>query len=187
MKRLKWLDDHLEESLLVILLVVISFVCLAQVIVRNIPLFSSLTWAEEFMRFCWIWSVFLSLPYTIRKGNMLRVSVLLDVMPQWMHKSINVVVDLLTAASMGLLAVHSVAVVRSILESGEKSPAMLWPMWIVYAVMLAGYGLGALRGLQMAYLHVKNFREKELSTIEQTMADAAEEAAAGKRTEGEEV
>ena len=184
MKVIKWLDDHFEEAILVVLLVVIAWVCLIQVIIRNIPTLSALTWAEEFCRFCWIWSVFLSLPYTIRKGNMLRVSVLLDLLPNAVHKVVNILVDIITAASMGLLAAYSVGVVSSILVSGETSPAMVWPMWIVYAVMLFGYVLGMLRGIQMAVIHIMHFNERELTAIEQTMAEAAEEAAAGKRAEG---
>lgn len=184
MKVIKWLDDHFEEAILVVLLVVIAWVELIQVIIRNIPSLSALTWAEEFCRFCWIWSVFLSLPYTIRKGNMLRVGVLLDLLPDVVHKVVNILVDLITAASMGLLASYSVGVVNKILSSGETSPAMVWPMWIVYAVMLFGYAMGAFRGVQMAIIHIMHFKEKELSSIEQTMAEAAEEAAAGKRAEG---
>lgn len=180
MKIVKWLDEHMEEFLLVILLVIISCVSLLQVIIRKIPWIPSLTWAEEFCRFCWIWSVFLSLPYTIRMGNMLRVGVLLDMMPNVVHKVINIVVDFVTTGSMALLAYHSVAVVQSIKASGEPSPAMLWPMWIVYSVMLIGFILAVLRGIQQIVLHIKNFNEKELSTLEQTMLEAAEEAALAK-------
>lgn len=184
MKVLKWLDDHLEETLLVICLVLISVVCLVQVIIRNIPWIPSLQWAEEFCRFCWIWSVFLSLPYTIRKGTMLRVNVLVDMFPHVIRKTIGLIVDVIIAASMGLLGYHSIGVLQKIAESGELSPAMLWPMSAIYAVMLVGYLLGCVRGIQMVIIHAKHFSEKELSTIEQTMADAAEEAAAGKRAEG---
>jgi len=81
MKVLKWLDDHFEESLLVIFLVVICVVELAQVVIRKLPFVPALTWAEEFCRFMWIWSVFVSLPYTISKGNMLRVTVIPDLFP----------------------------------------------------------------------------------------------------------
>lgn len=184
MKVLKWLDEHLEETLLVICLVLISCVCLVQVIIRNIPWIPSLQWAEEFCRFAWIWSVFLSLPYTIRKGNMLRVNVLLDLMPHVVRKTLNIIVDVVIAASMGLLAYHSISVTTDIAASGELSPAMLWPMSIIYGVMLLGYALGTVRAIQMTIIHIMHFGEKELSTIEQTMADAAEEAAAGKRAEG---
>lgn len=184
MKVIKWLDDHFEETFLVILLVLITCVSLIQVIIRNIPWVPSLKWAEEFCRFMWIWSVFLSLPYTIRKGSMLRVSVLLDLFPQAVRKTISIVVDIITTACMALLAYYSTDVVADILASGETSPAMLWPMWIVYSVMLIGFALGTLRGVQQAAIHIINFNEKELSAIEQTIAEAAEEAAAGKRAEG---
>ena len=184
MKILKWLDEHFEEALLVVLLVLICCVELVQVTVRNLEFIPALTWAEEFCRFCWIWSVFLSLPYTIRKGNMLRVSVLLDLFPPKVRGIINIAVDLITAAAMLLLGVYSVEVVGNILKSGETSPAMLWPMWVVYSVMLLGFFLGAVRGVQQAWLHVKNFNRITLSTVEQTMADAEEEANAGRKAEG---
>ena len=184
MRVLKWLDEHFEEAMLVVLLALIACVELLQVVFRNLSFVDALTWPEEFCRFCWIWSVFLSLPYTIRKGSMLRVNVLVDLLPQVVRKSVNIAIDLINAAVMGLLFVNAIQVVNGIKISGESSPAMTWPMWIIYSIMLVGFGLGALRGLQMAAIHVKHFNEKELTTLEQTMADAAEEAEAGKRAEG---
>lgn len=184
MKVIRWLDEHFEETILVVLLVLISCVELVQVIIRNIPWIPALTWAEEFCRFCWIWSVFLSLPYTIKKASMLRVSVLLDVFPVKVRNSINIIVDLITTAAMLLLGYYSIGVVQGILNSGETSPAMSWPMWIIYSIMFIGFFGGAFRGIQQAVLHIKHFDEKSLSTVEQTQADAAEEAEAGRRAEG---
>ena len=67
---------------------------------------------------------------------------------------------------------------------GEVSPAMQWPMWAVYSTMLIGFALGIARGIQQGILHIMHFSQKELTTLEQTMQDAAQEAAAGKRMEG---
>ena len=184
MKTIKWLDEHFEETLLVILLVLISFVELIQVIVRNVPFIPALKWAEEFCRFCWIWSVFLSLPYTIRKASMLRVTVLLDLMPPKVKNVINIIVDLVTAATMCLLGVNSISVIQKIIKSGETSPAMKWPMWIIYSMMLVGFFLATLRGLQQAYIHIKRFNERELTAAEQTMAEAAEEVETGRKAGG---
>jgi TRAP-type C4-dicarboxylate transport system permease small subunit len=131
----------------------------------------------------WIWSVFISLPYTIRMGNMLRVNVLLDLMPHVMRKTVSLIVDVIVMLSMGLLCYHSYGVIfgpKGIMSSGELSPAMRWPMWIVYLFMLIGFGLGTLRGIQMIIIHAKHFNEKELTAIEQTMKDAEEEAKAAK-------
>ena len=98
MKIIKWLDLHFEEFFMVVFLVLITVVSLMQVIVRNIEVIPSLTWAEEFCRFCWIGSVFLSLPYTIRNISMLRVCVLLDLLPETVHKLINIATYFITAA-----------------------------------------------------------------------------------------
>lgn len=184
MKVLRWLDNHFEECIMVILLVLIAVVSLMQVIVRNIETLPALKWAEEFCRFCWIGSVFFSLPYTIRNMSMLRVCVLLDLLPETVHKIINILVYFVTAACMALLAWNAVGVVAYIMKSGERSPAMLWPMWTVYSTMLIGFILGIFRGIQQGILHIMRFGEKELTTLEQTMQDAAQEAAAGKRAEG---
>ena len=180
MKVLKWLDDHFEEIFLVIFLVLISCVSLIQVIWKKVPFLKALPWTNEFCCFMWIWTVFLSLPYTIRKGSMLRVSVV----PQRVRKTINVLVDLITMACMGLMTVHSTSVISSIIESGETSAAMQWPMWIVYIMMFISFLLGTARAFQMMVIHVMHFGEKELTTLEQTIQEAAEEAATAKSAEG---
>ena len=184
LKAIKWLDERFEETLLVILLVLISCVELVQVIIRNVPFIPALTWAEEFCRFCWIWSVFLSLPYTIKKASMLRVSVVVDALPNKVRSIFNIIVNLVVAATMFYLGVNSVAVVRAIQLSNETSPAMLWPMWAIYAIMLVGFFLGGVRGIQQTYVSIRDYTKKKLSTTEQTMAEAAEEAESGKRAEG---
>ncbi len=184
MKLIKWLDEHFEEMFLVIFLVLISCVSLIQVIWKKVPVLKALPWTNEFCCFMWIWTVFLSLPYTIRRNSMLRVSVLLDLMPQTVRKIVNILVDVVTAACMGLMAVYSISVIGSVMESGETSAAMQWPMWIVYSMMFIGFGLGMLRAIQQLFIHVIHFGEKELTTLEQTMQEAAEEAATAKNAEG---
>ena len=183
MKVIRWLDDSFEETLLVIFLVLITVVEMVQVVIRNIPWIPALTWAEEFCRFMWIGSVFISLPFTIRRSSMLRVNVLVDMLPQVVKKVVNLFVDLVTIASMSLLAYHSVSVIQKIRASAETSPAMRWPMWIVYICVIVGFTLGAIRGVQMLIIHIRDFNKREKTVIEKTMEEAAEEAEAGRKAE----
>lgn len=183
MKMISWLNKHMEEYFLIVMLVLIAFVSMAQVIVRKIPGMASLTWAEELCRFLWIWSVFISLPYTIKMENMLRVGVLKDMLPETLKKIVNIIVDFVTLVSMAYLGYYSIELLDTIKRSGEPSPAMQWPMWIVYLFMTIGFFLATARAIQVIILHIKNFHEKELSTIEQTMKDAAQEAALAKGDE----
>lgn len=183
MKVIKWLDAHFEEFFLVVLLALISIFELAQVIVRNIPWIPALTWAEELCRFLWIASVFISLPFTIRKSSMLRVNVLMDLLPQTAKKIVNMLVDLIDAGAMGLLAYYAVDLLKKRMKRPELSPALQFPIWIMYLMMLVCFILGALRAIQMFIIHAKNFRERELTATEKTMKEAAEEAAAGQKAE----
>lgn len=186
MKVIKWLDDHFEEFIMVILLVMITLVSFVQVIIRKIPWIPALTWAEEFCRFAWIWSVFLSLPYTIKRGNMLRVTVLLDAMPQTLRKCFDIFVDLITIGSMVLLFYYAVPLVQGRFTSAETSPAMVWPMWTIYGSMILGFGLGAVRGIEILVYHISHFNEKQLSTTEQAMQEAEEEIKMAQAAEAEE-
>lgn len=172
MKIIHWLDAHLEEMLLAILLIIIACVSFAQVLIRKMPFIPALTWAEEFCRFCWIWSVFLSLPYTLRTGSTLRVTALLDILPEKVMKVLNISVYAVTTICMAVMAFYSVEVVHNVYVSNELSPAMLWPMWIVYSMMLIGFVLATVRGVQQVIIHTVHIHEKELTTAEQAMMDA---------------
>ena len=157
---MKWLDEHFEELLLTICLLLILFVSFAQVVIRKLPNVSALTWAEEFCRFLWIFSVFLSLPYCLKKGSMLQVDLLGRALPRQAAKALGLFRDVCVFLAMCALAAASVRVVRMRFSSGELSPAMLWPVWILYAVMLAGYVLAAIRALQMLFARMRRGGER---------------------------
>ena len=115
---------------------------------------------------------------------MLRVSVVLDLLPQGLRKIINLIVNVIILASMILMAYYSVEVVSYIKGSGELSAALRLPIWLIYASITVGFVLAVIRSIQQVIYTVQHFSEKELSTLEQTMADAAAEAEASKRAEG---
>lgn len=167
MKILRWLDEHFELVLLATLLVVIACVELLQVICRNVPFVPALEWAEEFCRFAWIASVFISIPYCVRTMTQLRVTALIDFMPFKLKNIVNIVVDIFTFVILAIMSYASVGVFFKILASGELSPAMQWPMWIMYAIVVIGFVLGTLRSLQMAVMHIKRINEKTLSAAEE--------------------
>ena len=88
--------------------------------------------------------------------------------------------DSINTVVMALFFNGSITVIQNALNSGRTSPAMELPMAAVYICLLIGFGLGFIRGIQQVVLHIMNFNKKELTTLEQAMADAAEEAAAAK-------
>ncbi|NLY36226.1 MAG: TRAP transporter small permease [Tissierellia bacterium] len=173
MSVIKWLDEHFEESILIILLAMISTVMMTQVIARTF--FSSMSWPEEFSRYCYIWTVFLSLGYTIKKGNMLRVGLLMDLLPHKMRKTIEILTNLIILGLFGVLFYYSVIYTNKIRITGQSSPAMQIPMWIMYISTIVGFGLGALRMAEEIFKNFKNFNIQAETTMESTLKEAKEE------------
>lgn len=173
MKALKWIDEHFEESILIVLLAVIASVMMVQILARTF--FRSLPWPEEFARYCYIWSVFLSLGFTIKKGNMLRVTVVMDLLPHKLRKSIEIVTNILLLGIFIMLFRHSITYTAFLRTTGQTSPAMRIPMWMMYTSTIVGFGLGSIRMTQEIISNFKNFNKKIESTIEATLKVAKEE------------
>lgn len=163
---IKWIDNHFEETLLIVLLALMACVELLQVVARNVSFVQSLTWAEEFCRFTWIATVFISLPYTIRTATTLRVTALAELLPWKAQNVLNIVIDVINVIILAVLTFYSVEVLQRIISSGENSPAMLMPMWIMYLIVLLGFALGVIRGIQMCVLHIKSINVPPKNSIE---------------------
>lgn len=163
---IKWIDNHFEETLLIVLLALMACVELLQVVARNVSFVQSLTWAEEFCRFTWIATVFISLPYTIRTATTLRVTALAELLPWKAQNVLNILIDVINVIILAVLTFYSVEVLQRIISSGENSPAMLMPMWIMYLIVLLGFALGVIRGIQMCVLHIKSINVPPKNSIE---------------------
>lgn len=147
MKCIKWLDDNLEDFLMVLLLIGISVIMMLQVIMRYV-FSSSMSWPEEACRYCWIVTTCLSIGYCTKKKCALRVEVLLDLLPGIGKKIVNLLIDCIGILSYGFLAVESVGVLKGVVESGQKSTAMQMPLWILYLALMVGFVLATIRAVE---------------------------------------
>lgn len=174
MSVIKWIDEHFEESILIVLLAFISSVMMLQIFARTF--FSAFNWPEEFARYCYIWTVFLSLGYTIKKGNMLRVGVVMDLLPMRIRKSLEIVGNILMLVVFIIFFRYSIEYVGKLRVTGQSSPAMQIPMWMMYWSTIVGFGLGTIRMIQEIIFNFKNFNKEDVeTTLEATLKEAKEE------------
>ena len=125
--------DKLEEIILLILLIgMVTFMTL-QIIARFI--FShSLSWTEELVRYLFIWSVFLSLPFCIKKGLSIRILLLRKKNAEKVERILPIILFVFFA----FLLVQSFHLIAYSLWSGQRSPALQIPMiWIHLAPTVA--------------------------------------------------
>ncbi len=177
MNVLKRINNRFEESLMVILLIAITCVMAAQIFARTF--FSSMSWPEEFCRYCYIWTVFLSLGYTIKKGNTLRVGIIMDLLPLKLRKTIEIITNSLMLILYAILFRYSIIYTMKLKITGQVSPAIHIPMWIMYISTIIGFALAVIRMIQEIVSNIRNFNVKDIeTTLEATISEAKEEVKA---------
>ncbi len=147
---LKWLDESFEEWFMGIMLIGISLILMLQIIMRTVG--SSLAWAEEIARYFYVWSVFLSVGYTLRVNNILKVELLMDYLPSGLRRVLDALLNALNVVLFAFFAYHSVDVVQKVEISGQTSPALEIPMYLVYAIIPVGFALASFRSLQRIFI-----------------------------------
>ena len=76
----KAIDDYLEETILLILLVLMTAIMGVQIVSRYI-FQNSLTWSEELVRYMFVWSAFLGVPFCIKHGLSIKVDQFRNLFP----------------------------------------------------------------------------------------------------------
>lgn len=152
-KAIKYLDEHLEEYFMGAFLIGISCIMFVQIFMRLMG--SSLPWAEELCRYFYLWSVFLSISFTIRKGIILRVDLLLNSLPRKIRKFVEILLQLITVVLFLFLAYYSLLTVLGVKASFQTSPAMELPMYIIYSIIPVGFILASVRSLQNIFFIIR--------------------------------
>lgn len=158
----KIIPDRFEEVLLVLLLISMTFVLGIQIIARYI-FQNSLTWSEELVRYLFIWSAFLGVPYCINKGASLKVVQFIDYLPAKFKNIILMIDKILMVVFFTLIFVFGFLVVRNSFLSGQRSPALGMPMYTVYLSVVVGSGLAIIRVIEKIILCLKNKNERNKS------------------------
>lgn len=156
-KILEWLDKYLEESLMVVMLVMISCITMFQVIMRYF-FHSALPWPEELCRFAFVYSGTLSAGYCIRNKCMLGVDVLTNFLPKFLQKVLMIIGKVLLLVTWSYLAYCSIALIKG---TTTLSTAMQLPYKYVYAAFPIGFGLGVIRQIQDFYFMFKKQGKEE--------------------------
>lgn len=151
MKALKWLDDHLEEVLLALLLIGISAIMVIQVFARYV-FNNPLTWSDELARFLLVWSCFLSTSFCIKKGISISIDQLQNAFPGAMPTVIKMVSFCIIAIYSLVMIPYAWTYVMQSIASGAVSSALQVPMYYIQSAPLIGFILTAIRSVQ-AFFH----------------------------------
>ena len=144
---LKAIDDYLEETILLILLVLMTCIMGVQIVSRYV-FQNSLTWSEELVRYMFVWSAFLGVPFCIKHGLSIKVDQFRNLFPIPLQKVLMYIDKIILFLLFLVLFIYSFTVVKATYLSGQTSPAMQLPMWTVQISVTVSSLLSMIRSIQ---------------------------------------
>lgn len=155
MKKLRWLERHFEEVILVVSMAYISVCMFIQVIMRRV-VNNSLSWSEESIRYVFIWMMFMGLGIGIRDDKHIKIDAIKNVLKPKAIYVLGLVSDFIFTGYSIYIFYYSVKVFLSFFQMHQTSAALGIPMYLVYLAAPVGFGLLIVRLVQRI---VKKFRE----------------------------
>lgn len=157
---ISWLDEHFEETVLIILLLMITILSGMQVVMRKI-FQNPLTWSEELCRFCFVWSGFWGIGYSIRKQSIIRITTVVTMMPLVVQRAMNIVANLVSLVFFAFFFSASIGTIKKVAASGQVSPALEIPISILYLGAMLGFLFAIVRVVQSLYREIRAAAGKE--------------------------
>lgn len=148
---MKNIINKFEEVILVSLLVSMSSILMLQIVARYL-FQSSFSWSEELVRYLFIWSTFIGIPYCIKEGSSLKILQFTDLLPQKIQSKLFFINKFILIIFFSILATFGFIVTKGNYLSGQTSPALEIPMWIIYASVFVSSILSILRLIQKLYI-----------------------------------
>ena len=155
MKVIRWLDNNLEEVLMVLLLFGIALVMILQVVTRYVFNYS-MSWSDELVRYFLVWSCFLSVSFCVKKRISIKIDSLLHALPEKAKPWLRAVRHLIILVFCILMIPFAVTFIRQAVASGATSAAMQIPMYYIQSAPLVGFLLLAVRCLQALIREVRS-------------------------------
>ncbi|MDT8862108.1 TRAP transporter small permease [Alkalihalobacillus sp. MEB130] len=163
MKLIKWLDEYLEEYVLILLSILTVVIVFTQVFMRYV-LGDSLTWSEEVARYLFIWMIYIGVSYGVKKGKHLGV----DAFPMMFEKKGKLIIDMIATIAFFIFAVViSYFGLDIVLRVTRESAALEIPMGWVYAAPVVGMVLTAIRLVQKFIWQVKELKTMNRANSEE--------------------
>lgn len=169
-KRLKWLDENLEEILMSVLLIGISVLVIGQVVARYL-FNSSLSWSDELARYFLVWSTFLSVSYCVKKRISIKIDQFQNAMPKGSIPWIKMIRHTIVFVFCILMIPYAWEYVRQAAFNGSTSPALKLPMYYIQSAPLVGLLLLTVRVAQAWVREYKLSRKYMLESLKHPLRE----------------
>ncbi len=161
---------HFEENLCVIMLPIMTILVVLSVFGRYTGLFL-LNWAEETVRYMYIWLAFLGVGAAAKTDSHFRVGALVESLKPKAKVVASYIYNGLTLAFLVALIVISFNLLERLASMNQLTPMLRLPMGVAYGAIPVGCILMILRTVQRLYEEYKE-RKSGKTDVAEKEADA---------------
>jgi TRAP-type C4-dicarboxylate transport system permease small subunit len=133
------------ESTLASALVVFLTILLSVQIVNRYVFQTSLIWVEEIARISFVWMIYFAVAGAARENRHVRVGIIDLFLSPRALRVVNLIADAVVFAFSLVVVWLGIALVRSSIRFGDRSPVTEIPMSVIYAVIPICFALIAYR------------------------------------------
>jgi TRAP-type C4-dicarboxylate transport system permease small subunit len=143
-KALAFLDEHLEEIFISVMMAYFVTATILQVVFRFV-LRMPASWTEETAKYAFIWMTFVGSSLGAKNIAHIRVDMLENALKGVSKTAINLFCQFVFLFFAIVLTVVGINILISLTERPQLSPALKIPMQWVYAALPVGMGLSSIR------------------------------------------
>ncbi|MCH7695471.1 MAG: TRAP transporter small permease [Proteobacteria bacterium] len=137
------LERYFEPVCIVTLITLMTAIICLQIVLRLFD--ASLSGAEEIARFLFVWAMYLSISYAIRDDRHIRITFLVDKLPDTGRTLAYNCADLVFLGYSVIVVFFGYRVISRSLELGQIAPATEMPVAVLYGSVLIGCILNVIR------------------------------------------
>lgn len=146
--------DHLEEWLIASFMAVATLVTFSAVVLRY-SAGTGISWAQELTIYLFIWMAKFGAAYGVRTGIHIGVDFVVNAARPSIKRILVIAAMSLGVIFTGVIAFFGARWVIFIHGTGQISPDLEWPMWVIYLAIPLGSGLMCYRFIQAMALFLK--------------------------------
>jgi C4-dicarboxylate transporter DctQ subunit len=147
--------DRLEEVIIASFMTAATLVTFAAVVMRYAG-GTGISWAQELTIYLFIWMAKFGAAYGVRTGIHIGVDFVVNAARPSIKKVLIILSMLLGVVFTGVIAFFGARWVIFIYNTGQTSPDLEWPMWVIYLAIPFGSGLMCYRFIQALTIFVKS-------------------------------
>jgi len=139
------LVEYLAEKIITLQMMIMAGIVFMDVMSRFIFNYS-LAWAAELARFLLIWVVFIGASLALKKGELVAIMFIAANVPSYMKTFLEHLIQVLIFIFLGLAIWHGASFVTFLIKTGQISPSLQMPIWLLY--------LGFFIGVLFMFIHM---------------------------------